>query len=170
MALGLAALGLAALLSGGCAAAPDEGYVLGDAHDRSIRSVRVPLFENETFDHGLEMRLTEALIKEIERSTPWNVSTDAAATSLTGSIRTSNLATLSTNRDSGLVQELAVEIAVDFEWRDNRTGRTLLARRDFRSAGTFVPAFGVQERLATGQQAAIEALARDIVAELRSDW
>ena len=165
----LAVVGLGLWLSA-CSSDPRSGYALESAFEGNVRSIAVPVFENETFNHGLEIRLTEAIIKELRLSTPWQVRSSGAATTLRGAVTGVGLRKLSTNRDSGLVEELAVELEVAFEWSDNRSGETLVARREYRGAGTFVPAQGVQERLATGEQAAIESLARDIVAELRSDW
>jgi hypothetical protein len=68
------------------------------------------------------------------------------------------------------VQELGVQLTVDFEWVDNRTGKTIVARRSFTAQSTFIPQRGVGERLETGKSAAVQRLARDIVAELRSAW
>ncbi|MEC9372498.1 MAG: LPS assembly lipoprotein LptE [Planctomycetota bacterium] len=165
-----AALALALLALAGCANDPRSGYTLESTFDQGVRSIAVPVFENETYNHGIEIRLTEAIIKEMRRNTPWEVRSSGAATTLRGAVTGVGLRKLATNRDSGLVEELAVEIEVAFEWSDNRSGETLVAKRAYRGAGTFVPAHGVQERLATGEQAAIEALAQDIVSELRSTW
>lgn len=166
------ALCCAALGAGsGCASDPTQGYALGGTHSSDVHTVAVPVFDNTTYNHGLEMQLTQAISNEIAKTTPWAVtSRDRADTTLSGSITDVRMRNLGKSQDSGLVQELGVDIAVSFQWTDNRTGKTLVARRDFRAAGTFAPVFGVGERLETGQLAAIEALARDIVAQLRSGW
>jgi len=156
----------------GCASDPSEGYVFASAQrgEEQTRTISVPMFENRTFHHGLEARLTEALIKRINRRTGWRARSSGAETELTGTITGVRLEKLSTDRDSGLVQEMALEITVDFEWADARTGEVLLARRSFRGVGTFLPTNEVRERIEIGQQGAVDALARDIVGELRSDW
>ncbi len=153
-----------------CASDPNEGYVHGWSYDGDDRTVEVVTFENRTFSHGLEARLTEAIVKEIERTTPWTVQSGGAETTLTGAIVRVDNRALGTNRDSGLIQEYAVEIAINFEWTDNSQDRVLVARNGFSGSGAFVPANRVQERLHVGEQGAVEALARSIVAEMRSDW
>lgn len=159
------------LLLASCASDPRRGYTLGSAHREDVRTVSVPVFDNTTYSHGLEVLLTDAVIKEVHRSTPWRVvPTESAETALTGSITGSDLRLLSRQRGTGLAQELAVQLTVSFEWKDARTGEVLVARQNFRSADTFTPSQGVQERLELGERAAVDRLAKDIVAELRSSW
>lgn len=154
-----------------CASDPTKGYVWSSTYAADIHSVHVPIFQNSTFSRGIEIELTDAIIKEIQSKTPWRVvPADAASTTLTGAITDSRLRSLSLGRDSGLVQEQAVELTVQFEFKDNRTGKVLVARRNFAASDAFVPAQGLNERLETGQHGAIAKLARDIVAELRSSW
>lgn len=163
------ALGAAAL--GACSADPASGYSFASSYDTSIRTVSVPIFANETFETGLETELTEAIAKRIQRDTPWKVTTtDASETTLTGTITEAELHTISRERGTGLVQELTYEITVDFAWRDHRTGTMLVERRSFTGVGAFVPSLGSGERVEVGRHEAIEELAHDIVAELRSDW
>lgn len=169
----LALMTAAAVLPGlaSCAADPSQGYSFSSSHDAGVRTVHVPMFKNPTFQRGLEVELTDAVIKEIQRSTPWKV-TDAAVaeTSLSGTITDASMSQLSVNRDSGLAQELAVKITVDFEWVDSRSGRSITSRRSFTASETFVPTQPVGERLEVGQHAAVQQLARDIVGEMRSGW
>jgi hypothetical protein len=147
------------------------GYAFQDAYRTDIRTVAVPIFKNPTFFHGLEVTLTDAIVKEIHRTTPWRVaSADGAETILSGSIDSAELRRLSRGSETGMVQEVAFEITVSFEWKKNAGGEVLVARRNFRSADAFVPARGAQERLNLGERAAVDQLARDIVAELRSSW
>jgi hypothetical protein len=129
------------------------------------------MFQNPTYVRGLEVELTDAIVKEIQRSTPWRVTRDENANaSLTGTLTDQKLRRLSTGRESGLVQEVMVQLTVDFDFKDRRTGKTLVSRKNFAAADTFIPATGVGERIEAGQHSAVERLARDIVAELRSSW
>ncbi|MBL0926845.1 MAG: hypothetical protein IBJ11_04225 [Phycisphaerales bacterium] len=176
----IAAVGLP--IFGGCASDPKQGYVFATAYRTDVQTVSVPLFDNPTFYHGLEAQLADAIIKEIHRATPWRVVSrgdagDAAAggspggdTSLTGSIAAVDLRKLSTQDVTGLVQEMAVDLAVNFQWKNNRTGEVLVARRNFRASAAFVPSRGAQEPIELGQRAAVDRLAKDLVAELRSSW
>lgn len=169
----LAALA-AVLLCGivaGCSSDPTKGYSFASSFSSDLRTVHVPIFENPTFARGLEIELTDAIIKEIQRTTPWTVAaSDSAQTQLTGKINNAQLRRLSTGRGSGLAQELAYTITVEFEWKDARNGKVLVSRKDFSASDSFIPTQGLNERIETGQHGAIQRLARDIVAELRSNW
>jgi hypothetical protein len=165
--------GLASLA--GCASDPHSGYVLGTTYDKGVRTVAVPVFENTTFTPGLEQQLTEAIVREIQTSTPWAITGQSRAdTVLTGVLEGIELDRLTRTRNTGYVQEQAVALRVNFRWIDRRTGDVRVERERFAGASTFVPARGVEgesgERIEIGQRDAIEDLARAIVAELRADF
>ena len=150
----------------GCA-----GYGFESTHDQGIRTISVEVFQNRTSDPGLELALTEAIIKEIQSSTPWRVADDAVAdTRLTGSITRVGFRHLSRTRRIGLVQEVSFELSVDFDWKDSHTGELLAGRRSFDSMATFVPTRGIDERIEIGQQGAMQKIAARIVDEMRADW
>ena len=155
----------------GCSADPTRGYSFASTHDTNVHTVSVPIFANETYSSGLEVRLTEAIISEIQRATPWRVVGGAnAATTLSGSIDAVEMQRLTSRRRVGLVQEQALKVTVSFDWVDNRSGQTRVSRRDFVAISSFVPHRGVGEPIEAAESAAVRELARDIVAELRSDW
>jgi hypothetical protein len=158
-------------LVAGCSSDPSKGYSFSSSYTESIRTVHVPMFKNPTYHRGLEQELTDAIIKEIQLSTPWKVADESVAeTSLSGTITEVSMRRLSANRDSGMSQELAVSMTVDFDWVDVRTGKSLASRRSFSASETFVPTKPVGERLEVGEHATIQQLARDIVTELRASW
>lgn len=162
---------LAAFGGASCSSNPAAGYSFRSTFREDVHAVAVPIFENRTMTRGLEVALAEAIIKEIQRSTPWVVtSRENADAVLTGAITDSRLRAMSTARGTGLVLEQAVEVSVDFDLRHARTGRVLASRRSFEGVSLFVPARGTGERLELGESAALQELARDIVAELRSNW
>jgi len=164
LALGL--LGLA-----GCASDPRQGYSSASTYPDNVRTVSVPVFENYTYDPGLEAEVTEAVIKELQRSTPLRVVASGKADSaLKGIIKRSELRRLSVQKGTGFVQEMGVTITVDFDWQDARTGAMLVSRREFAAADTFVPARPSGERIDTGRSGAVSRLAHDLVSELRSNW
>lgn len=158
----------------GCSSGKGEsggGYTFGSGHRTDIRTVAVPIFDNRTFNHGLEIQLTEAIVKEIHRVTPWRVAPrDGAETVLSGVVTSAEIRKLSSQRESGLLQEGAVDLAVNFEWKSTSDGKVIVSRRNFRAAKPFVPARGAQERLEVGQISVIDQMAKDIVAELRGSW
>jgi uncharacterized protein YbaP (TraB family) len=156
---------------GACADDPSLGYSTSSTYDTGVRTVAVPIFENETFEYRLEAMLTEAIIKEIQQTTPWRVvSAGNADTTLIGTLTDADIRKTATKAGVGYAQEQSVELVVDFDWKDNRTGQTLVSRRQFAAAEIFAASLPVQERIEIGQHAAIQRLARDIVHELRSNW
>lgn len=155
----------------GCSSDPKEGYSFRSAHDESIRTVAVPIFENTTFSSGAETQITEAIIKEIQRSTRWTVvSSSTSDATLNGTLTSSQLRRLASAPVTGLSQEYGVEYRVDFEFRDNRSGKSLVVRRNFSVMETFAPSRNVGERIEIGEAGTADRLAHDIVAELRSAW
>ncbi len=147
------------------------GYAIESSYDESIRTVGVEIFENRTQEVGLEIALTEAVIKEIQARTPWRVTdADVADTVLTGVIRQAEYGRLSRTPGVGLTQEATLQLSVDFDWTRGSTGEVLARRMSLEGLGTFVPARGVGERMEVGRFDAIRATARRIVDEMRSAW
>jgi len=161
----------AALALGACASDPSEGYSFASTYDTSVRTVSVPIFDNKTFETGVEAELTEAVVKRIQQDTPWRVAASTAAdTQLTGTITEFDLRTISFTRGTGLPQEQTYELTVDFAWRDNRSGTVLVERQEFRAAAAYVPERRAGERIDVGRREAVNELARAIVDQMRSDW
>lgn len=155
----------------GCASTPNQGYAFDTTFDESIQSIAIPIFRNETTSRGLEVQLTEAVMKEVQHRTPWHLApSDRADTTLVGVITSTQLSVLSDDPQTGLAQEQAVRITIRFEWRDNRSGDILVARDGYSAAGLFAPARNVGDRLEFGQRAAIDELARDLISDMRSGW
>jgi hypothetical protein len=170
VALGVTPIVLLACLPA-CSTDPTKGYSFNSTFDESIRTVAVPVFNNSTFEAGLDAQLTEAIIKEIQRTTKWTVvSTGTADATLSGTLTSANLARSAAPPFTGLTQEQIVTLRIDFEFKDNRSGQVISARRNFAASETFIPSNGVGERIGVGQQNAVQTLARDIVHELRTGW
>ena len=164
---------LAAVVVGGCASDPHRGYAFTSREFPSgVRSVCVPVFGNVTMQPGVEARVTEAVIKQIQATTPMRVvqRADGADSTLAGVVTDVQMRRLSLASATGLVQEVALTVTVDFEWRDNRTGKVLAARKRFSASDSFVPARPTGERVYVGESAASERMARDIVGVMGSAW
>ncbi|HLO42367.1 MAG TPA: LPS assembly lipoprotein LptE, partial [Phycisphaerales bacterium] len=93
---------LAALAAGGllllpaCASDPREGYSFTSAHSEEYKTIAIEVFENDTFSTGIEAQLSEAIAKEIMRTTKWKVTSGRRAdTVLSGTVTTSELRALS---------------------------------------------------------------------------
>lgn len=155
----------------GCAADPRDGYAAMSMWSDDVATVHIPIFENRTFDRAIEFDLTEAIVKELEARTPYRVApiTRADAT-LTGTIVDVQRRQLSRSRGTGLGEETALTVTVDFEYKDLRTGQVLVRRETFTGHGLFHPSPPAAEPIELGRTAAVQQLARDIVSELRESW
>ena len=156
---------------GGCAADPTEGYAFASPYPQGISTVAVNVFENDTQDRSVEFELADALIKEIEARTPYKVtSTKRADTILTGRISGIEREQLSKSRTTGLSEEVTYAVTIDLNWRDRRTGESLLELRSFTADSLFVPSAPTGEPIELGEFGAVERLARDIVSQMQADW
>ena len=87
---------------------------------------------------------------------------------LEGEILNSRVDNLSRDYFTNIPQEQLVVITVNFRWKDLRTGRILVERKNFQQTASYYPTAGENEW--TGDQLAIERLALGIVQELQADW
>ena len=155
----------------GCASSPQSGYASVSTYPADVATVHVPIFENTTFDRNIEFELTDAVIKEIQASTPYRLAAATSAdTILLGRISRVERESLSRSRETGLSEEVIVSVTIDFEWRDLRSGRTIVGREEFTGDGLFVPSRPSSEPIELGQFAVVQELARDVVTVLRSAW
>jgi hypothetical protein len=169
------ACGFAALLLllGGCA-----GYQIGNQslYPQDIRTVYVPMFQSNSFRRNLGERLTEAVVKQIEATTPYKVVSESKADSvLSGRIVGEHKSVLVPNL-SGNAREIQVAMTVQVSWVDRR-GRMLRETKpiplpaemvDVAGTGNVVPEVG--QSIATAQQQAICRMAQEIVGLMENPW
>ncbi len=168
---GALAAGLAALSLASCASTPSEGYAATSPYPTNYRSVALPVFRNDSLMRGFERDLADALVKQVEQSTPYKVRSEAAAdTALRGTITAVDLVQLSKDPGTGLANEMMVRMRIDFEWTDLRTGERIVAKSGVESSALFVPSYPAREPLELGRFVAVEQLARDLVAAMQSSW
>jgi len=166
---------LLALLSAGCgyhmAGTPDSdpNYQWHTLYRDDVKTVAVPTFSNKTYYHGVEQDLTKAIVNQLEAFTPYKVaSRDHADTILEGDIVRIRTRTISRDRVSAVPQEQMYVLIVNFHWRDLRTGKILVQRRDFEQTVFYYPTLG--EDQAIGEEQNVQRLAAAIVQELQADW
>lgn len=155
----------------GCASDPTSGYAFARLHDDRVTSVAVPVFQNKTFDRGVAAELTQAVTKEIQRRTNWVVTSPKNADRLLdATVTKSTQSVLSIDRETGMGQQLAVILTIDFQFSDARTGKVLFARQNFTASDSYIPTIEAKERRDVGRHGAIDRLAKAIVAELQTAW
>lgn len=182
--IGLMLLCLQTLISvGGCAS-----YQFGAAalYPSGIRTVHVPVARNQTFRHDLGVRLTDALVQEIERRTPYKVVSSPAADSVLqcNVVNESKTVLTETGTDDPRALDAAITVRASWTTRDGRsllqnsvataidpaTGAPLPGSEQigFSQSIRFVPEAG--QSIDTANQEGIERLARRIVSQMESRW
>jgi hypothetical protein len=158
------------LFSSGCASDPRAGYSTKSTFPANVRSVQVPIFGNTTSEPGQEALLTEAVIKELQARGFSVLQNTASDSVLTGTLTGLDLRRLSQDPKTGLVQDMSLAATIDFEWRDARTGKVIVARRSFSASDSFAPAARGNEPIEAARYSAFGTLAKDLVNELRTAW
>ncbi|MSR30757.1 MAG: hypothetical protein EXR99_04550 [Gemmataceae bacterium] len=129
---------LAVLAAFSCSACMQDGhlnlfrYTTKPNFESNIRTVRVPVFKNDTFTPGagagqsLENELTLAVIREIESKTPFKVVNGnyPADTELTGRIVNYSKNIINRNQLNE-IREAETTLAVEVSWKDLRSGEML---------------------------------------------
>jgi hypothetical protein len=159
------------VILGGCAT-----YHIGNAslYPPEVHTVYVPMFESVSFRRDLSERLTEAVMKEIEKKTPYKVVSDPNADSILSGRITQESKRVLVGARTGDPRELQTQIGVQVNWTDNR-GKMLRSCPDIplpatltEGAGNVVPEVG--QSLAVAQQDAINRLAEQIVGMMEKPW
>jgi len=164
---------MACLAASGCGykrgGGDESGYQWQSLYRQDVRTVAVPIFTTTSFDRGVEFNLSQAVVKQLEATTPYKVvPASRADTILEGQVTNVQVSTLSTDPNSAIPQEQMLGLTVDFIWKDQRNGRILVERRGFEQTATYYPTLG--EGRFVGRQQAVETLALAIVQELQADW
>jgi outer membrane lipopolysaccharide assembly protein LptE/RlpB len=158
---------------GGCA-----GYRFGaqSLFPADIQTVHVPVFKSISFRRDLGEELTEAVVKEIEKRTPYKVVADANADSvLLGSITQEHKHML-VETINGDQREMDLNLVVKVRWV-NRRGDVIRQCPpvkvptdlvDVNASAHFVPEYG--QSTATAQLQAIQRLAEEIVNLMEAPW
>lgn len=169
---GLVALALLVALPG-CA-----GYQVGNRslYPNDIQTVYVPVFESDSYRRNLGERLTEAVIKEIELKTPFQVvNTPNADSVLAGRITRDAKRVVVENRQ-GDPRVTQADLRVEVQWIDRqsnammRQGVVPLGPESALVLGATEVVPEVGQSLAVAQQQAIQRLAEQIVAMMESPW
>jgi hypothetical protein len=141
-----------------------------------IRTVHVPIVRNDTFRHDLGVRLSEALVKEIELRTPYKVTGDPNADSTLTCRVTNEAKRVLTETDTDDPRALDAALTVRATWI-SRGGERLMQNSiiptddlatTFGQDARFVPEAG--QSIDSASQAAIENLAERIVSQMEVRW
>jgi hypothetical protein len=162
-----------AVLAAGCASWQLGNQSLYPAH---IRTVYVPVFESDSFRRGLGEQLTEAVCKEIELKTPYQVTGNPNADStLAGRIVRDRKGIL-IRSNSEQPTEYEMNLYVEVSWIDHR-GNPIRDTRSIALPPNIISLVGVEnvipqtgQSTVVGQTGAVEQLAQQIVSLMEAPW
>jgi hypothetical protein len=156
---------LVAALPAGC------GYSVRPPFDQKVRTVYVPVFRSQTFRREINYQLTELVMKEIERRTPYKVvgTPEGADTVLEGVIQ-SEMKNVIVESPYNLPRQLNAVITVSVTWTTNppteaerRRGPTVISEMV-----NFAPELG--ETTETAFYRASQNIATQIVDMMEMPW
>mgnify|MGYP001828914732 CR=1 FL=1 len=161
------------VILGGCAP-----YRFGPAtlFRNDIRTVHIPVVRNDTYRHDLGVRMSEALVRAVERRSFYKVTGDPNADSTLRCRVVSESKRALTETDTDDPRALDSFIAVRADWI-SRNGELLMQNAiatsddltiSFGKDARFVPEAG--QSVDTANQAVIEALAERIVSQMENRW
>ncbi|MEW4560958.1 LPS assembly lipoprotein LptE [Bremerella sp. JC770] len=143
-----------------------------------IRTVHVPIFVSNTYRRELGERITEAVIKEIEATTPYKVTDAQSADSvLRGSLLNETKLVQGQNSldDPRILQE---NFQIHYEWIDQRgqivrqpgtlSLAPVLMSETLTATGVLFPEPG--QSMVTAQQDAIDQFAQEVVRHMQTPW
>jgi hypothetical protein len=159
----------------GCAGVSFLGYTTHGLYAEHIRTVSVPIFKNTGFRRDVEFKLTQEVVRELERVGFKVVSSERADVELLGTLN--DFAKLGfgldgyTNPRGGMLMMYA-----NVRYVERKTGRVLQegeikvdpANYTLQSTDTFL--IDVAQSMATAEDRAIKDLAKNIVALLQTPW
>lgn len=153
---------LALVASGGC------GYSAKSLLRSNVRSIYVPIFDNNTFRRGYEFSLTEAVRDQLLLRTRLQVvDKDEADSILFGKITQVDENELINDRRDNIV-ESRVFISAEIRWVDKRTGRTIVERKNIKQPAEFI--VRRNETLTSASNEAFVGVAQGIVEAMEEDW
>ncbi len=154
-----------ALLAVACAFLPACGYSTSSLLREDIRTVCIPVFDNQTFYRRLETDLTKVVVEEVELHTRLRFAELARADSvLEGELlEYDENVVAKTTKDAILVKTISVKAR--FRWMDRLTGAPIVPWTEVRESARFAVAVGEpQEGLV------FRELAQRIVEKMEEPW
>lgn len=144
------------------------GYSSKSLLRSNVRSVYIPIFDNNTFRRGYEFDLTRAVRDQILLRTRLHVvDKDEADSILFGKISSFEENVLIENSNDNIVESRA-SVGIDIRWVDRRTGRAIVERRNIRNRAEFIVLRN--ETLTSSRTEAFVNVARGIVDAMEEDW
>jgi len=146
------------------------GYSDESLFPENIKSVRLQMFDNQTFRRGTEYDLSDALAKRIESDTPYKIvtSADRADTVISGQIIAIHSLGLSRERELGGILEQELQIVALVDWKNLKTGELLIEHESVSASASYS---GMQNQdFQYASALAANKLAVKIVELMETEW
>lgn len=153
-------------------AAAGCGYSIRPPFDPGVHTVYVPILKSVTFRRDINIRMTEMLIKEIERRTPFKVvgTPDGADSVLEGTVLYADK-NIQVENPNNLPRQLVGNLTVQVRWTDNATGETKEKNTPPVRVAEFLPFFPeLGETTNLGYDKLMAKIVRDIVSMMEEPW
>lgn len=147
-------------------------YRLGTSLPDHLQSVYVPTFTNETFEPGIEIDITDAVITRFRQDGNLQpVGEDAADTVVMGKITNWNRRVLGyTGRDESDVDEYRLYVTAVITFRELSTGEELIRHQSVQGYTDFYLEGDLHSAEVAARPRAFQDLARNIVDAVVSIW
>ncbi|HPU34429.1 MAG TPA: LPS assembly lipoprotein LptE [Phycisphaerae bacterium] len=164
------AIPLAAFMVAGVCLVTGCGYSSSGLYRQGIKTVYVEMFQSREFRRGIEFQLTEAIRKQIDRSTPYRnaESKERADTIITGEVLEWREATLGRSFATDLPRETAATLIIRYRWQDQRTGKLLVDQPRLVTTVEYVRPVG--ETVYNARDEAADRMARRVVENMATSW
>ena len=153
-----------------CGCTGTNGYSKEPMFPENIKSVRLEMFDNQSFRRGVEYELSDALAKRIEADTPYKIISDKnrADTVISGQITSISESTLTADREVGRALEKEVQLIAVVSWKNLKTGEMLIDNQTVSAEATY----STYQRQSFGYASTLAAnnLARNIVELMEKEW
>ncbi len=161
-----------ALVLVACVAVAGCGYSFRAPYDKSVQTVYVPIFKTQTFRRDLEKMLTEHVIKEITRRTPYKIAgtLEEADTVLHGTVNFADKNLILENSLSNLPRQMTAIVNISVNWTHNPPTEAEKKRPPTVVSQTvnFIPEVG--ESTITAYDRAMRFLAAQVVDMMEQPW
>ncbi len=153
----------------GCGAGGLAGYQNTWLHPQEISTVYVEMFDSEGFRRGYEVKLTEAICKQIEAQTPYKIVTDRTlADSVMSGTVDPGLGVVAGDRFTGRPLEREASVRVAVTWKNLNTGRLMLENEVVYASVSFSDLLGQSFEYAA--DASLNKAARQVVERMERPW
>jgi hypothetical protein len=148
----------------------EGGYSTKPLFSDEISTVYVKMFDNKSFERGVEYELTDALAKRIEAETPYKVvsSIDRADSVISGYISRADRGVLSAERETGRPLEKEFVLTATVDWKNLKTGQFLLEGKEVAASATWSE--WQNQGIAYSSSLAANKLAERIVELMETPW